>query len=163
MLPEPGLKLELFVAPPRRVCMDLILKQCIETGAWAIHTFVAERSVALPVKKSIEQRWRKLMIEACKQSGNPFFPEINLPVSFKDAVDRVGRNGMKAYFGTPGRGKRELPCPPARVAWFVGPEGGFTSEEEDFMAKHGFTGLNIGRWTMRVETAAVCGTALFLF
>ena len=46
------------------------------------------------------------------------------------------------------------------VAWFVGPEGGFTEEETASMIKAGFQGISIGKWIMRVETAAVVGVAL---
>jgi hypothetical protein len=31
------------------------------------------------------------------------------------------------------------------------------------MLEHGFNKLCIGNWTMRVETAAVCGAAVLLF
>ena len=43
------------------------------------------------------------------------------------------------------------------VAFFVGPEGGFTDAETDAMFAAGAAPLRIGDWTLRVETAAVAG------
>ena len=43
------------------------------------------------------------------------------------------------------------------VAFFVGPEGGFTDAETDAMFAAGAIPLRIGDWTLRVETAAIAG------
>ena len=48
------------------------------------------------------------------------------------------------------------------IAWFIGPEGGFTEAEEKLMRVSGFRGLHFGNWVLRVETAAVCGTAILM-
>ena len=46
------------------------------------------------------------------------------------------------------------------IAWFVGPEGGFTAEEEEYMRNAGFLPLHMQCWVLRAETAAICGLAL---
>ena len=43
------------------------------------------------------------------------------------------------------------------VAFFVGPEGGFTDAEMDALSAAGAVPLRIGAWTLRVETAAAAG------
>ncbi|MBP5182932.1 MAG: RNA methyltransferase [Lentisphaeria bacterium] len=46
------------------------------------------------------------------------------------------------------------------IGWFVGPEGGFTAEEEAQMREHAFRPLHMNGWILRAETAAVCGLAV---
>jgi hypothetical protein len=47
-----------------------------------------------------------------------------------------------------------------RAAWVVGPEGGFTDEEELLMRNSGALPLNLGPWVLRLETAASAGIAV---
>lgn len=41
----------------------------------------------------------------------------------------------------------------------VGPEGGWTPEEEDILHQHGFIALKVGQRIMRTETAALATLA----
>ena len=155
----PSRRVHLFIAPPRKAKMDILLKQCAEVGVWSIHPFLCARSVSAPEKDEVRERWQTLLMEGCKQAKNPFLPHIaGLPVPFKTAVDDAVRAGYLGFFGSPrGDGKRSDWSAAADVAWFVGPEGGFTDEEENYLREHGIADLRIGRWVLRVETAAVCG------
>lgn len=68
------------------------------------------------------------------------------------------RRGYRSFFGSP-RGKPGMPelSGITDVAWFVGPEGGFTPEEENHLRGCGAADLRLGPWVLRVETAAVGG------
>ena len=46
------------------------------------------------------------------------------------------------------------------IAWIVGPEGGFSKVEEEFLVAEGIRPLAIGQTIMRVETAAIVGAAM---
>jgi len=158
----PGLTL--FLAPPRHQLMDSLLKQCAEAGVRSIVPFISERTVSVPEKDSVLARWEKILAEGCKQSGNPYFPEIILPVTFEKALDVFKEGNMSGFFGSIGSASDNAVLPDsADIAWFTGPEGGFTPKEEDSMLSSGIKPLNIGRWTMRAETAAVCGAVLILY
>ena len=161
-LPPPR-RLHLFIVPPKKAKMDTLLKQCAEVGVWSIHPFLSARSVSTPEKDEVVEHWQTLLLEGCKQAKNPFLPQVaGLPVSFKQAVETVSRQGYRGFFGSP-RGPEGRPdlTGVADVAWLVGPEGGFTAEEEDSLRAAGIAELRLGRWVLRVETAAVCGS-LFL-
>lgn len=179
----PNTRVHLFAASPRRQKMDQLITQCTEIGVWSITPVVTERSVALPHKKNTLARWETLAIEACKQSGNPFLPKINCPLSFEEAVEKVVEQKFNAYFGAvddtdytgngvstgqPPRSSSGVSAPTPNsnlrkdYAWFVGPEGGFTEAEQQLMTTSGFNGLNLGRWIMRTETAAVAGAVMLL-
>ena len=158
--PGPPL-VHMYIAPPRRQKMDQILRQAAELGVWRIVPILCERSVSLPDRDSVNGRWQEVLFEACKQSGNPFLPQVAEPIRFADALTDSAENCAVRFFGS----VAECPAPasvdnPGSAAWFVGPEGGFTEEEERQLLQHGAAGLHFGRWVLRVETAAICGLCL---
>ncbi len=159
-VPEPESRLLLCTAVPRRAKFDVLLKQAAELGVREIRLIECERSVARPEGSD---RWQTLLQEGCKQSGNPFLPEIFPPVRLGAELDRLRNVGALICFGAvrPGdavpAGKfREA----ATYAWLVGPEGGFTPSEEEQMLAAGAVGVNLGPYVLRLETAAVCGLAV---
>lgn len=159
---EPGIKIHLFAASPKRAKMDQLLVQCTEAGVWAIHPVVSRYSVAVPER--VNDRWKSLLREACKQSGNPFLPELFPPCSLNRALEMIKTAAMTAFYGAvKGNNERLRPALGSEVAWLVGPEGGFSAEEERQITGAGAFPLNLGQYVMRVETAAVCGTALLNF
>ena len=155
---EPDFKIHLFVAPPKKNCMDQLLRQCTEAGVWAVHPVICRYSVAVPSK--VSERWNTLLQEACKQSGNLFVPVLHEPVSLNVALDEIKNAGMSSFYGAvASESKQMLSLGGGEVAWLVGPEGGFSDEEIKQIADSGASPLNLGPCIMRVETAAVCGVS----
>ena len=153
--------LHLYIAPPRRQKMDQILRQAAELGVWRIVPMTTERSVSLPDSDSINGRWKEVLFEACKQSGNPYLPQVAEPLKFADALSDSAMNCQIRFFGSvQQRQTGTAVSKPDSAAWFIGPEGGFSETEEDQMLKQGIQPLHFGNWTLRVETAAVCGLCL---
>ena len=163
--PEPEVKLHLYLVVPKKQKMDQLLKQCAEIGVWSITPMTSARSVAMASGEGASERWESLLLEGCKQSHNPFIPLVGDVTKFGDAAKAVAAQPVTPFFGAPDARitGAEIVKSGNDVAWFVGPEGGFAPEEEKLMLEHGFNKLCIGNWTMRVETAAVCGAAILLF
>ena len=160
--PEPEIKIHLFVAVPKRAKMDQLLRQCTEAGVWAVHPILTKYSVAVPDK--ISDRWHVLLQEACKQAGNMFIPKIYTPCYLAEALDEIKDGKMSAFYGAVSSNNEKLRhTSSSDIAWLVGPEGGFSDEEEQKMLSSGVAPLNIGPYIMRVETAAVCGVSLLNF
>lgn len=155
-VPEPARKLHLFCAVPRRARFDLLLKQAAELGVWSIRLLSCTRSVAKPEGS---ERWKLLLQEGCKQSGNPFLPRIASPVPLAVALEELRCDGASGFFGVV-RSAESAAAVGGDLAWFVGPEGGFTDEEESEMREFGVRALNLGPYVLRLETAAVCGLAV---
>ena len=55
------------------------------------------------------------------------------------------------------RGKKE---PPSSVIILVGPEGGWTDKEEEYILSHGFEAVSLGKQILRAETAALSSLAM---
>ena len=158
----PKKRIHLFTALPRKHRMDNMLAQCTETGMWALHPIITERSIVVPKKENMVNKWKEKVIEACKQAQNPFVPEIYNPLKLKEALALIKKNKICSYYGatdndelTEAENKRD-----SDIAWFVGPEGGFTDIEEQILRENGVNSLSLGSWIMRVETAALAGVLL---
>ncbi len=169
----PNTKMHLLVAAPRRNQMDQILRQAAEVGVWSIRVVIAERSVANPDDKNLSRRASPILKEACKQAHNPFMPQMKPPLRLRQLEDEVKAMGRAFYGSVPpdeevkdpeGGMSCELRIPQGirDICWIVGPEGGFSPEEESSLAGCGATPLCIGRHVMRVETAAIAGCVLLL-
>ncbi len=153
----PAHRLHLYFAPPKKQKLDMLLKQAVELGVYALVPVLCERSVVLPGESSVAGRWMDLLFEACKQSGNPFLPAVASPMPFAAALGRARETCGVLITGSNRAGVFPELGTASDVAFFVGPEGGFTDAETEAMFAAGAAPLMIGDWTLRVETAAVAG------
>ncbi|OGV70963.1 MAG: hypothetical protein A3K19_05565 [Lentisphaerae bacterium RIFOXYB12_FULL_65_16] len=151
----PRTRLRLCVAVPRGKLMGRVIQDAMELGVWRVTPLICRYSVAKPESSGAIESWRRDAVEAAKQSGNVFVPQLEPPQSFTAALAAGTGTG---YFGavpvesvtptpagaTPGTGEIEL---------WIGPEGGFSDEESAALRQRGYTALTVGEWTLRVETA----------
>ena len=153
----PARRLHLYFAPPKKQKLDILLKQAVELGVHALVPVLCERSVVQPGETSVSGRWMDLLFEACKQSGNPFLPVVSGPLPFAAALAHARETCGALVVGSNRTGVFPELGAVSDVAFFVGPEGGFTDAETDAMSAAGAIPLRIGDWTLRVETAAIAG------
>ena len=149
-------ELHLVFALPRKNQLDLLLKQAAELGVAELHPVQFQRSVSQAESKD---RWVTLLEEACKQSKNPFLPKIHKVSKLDAKLDELDGRGIPVVFGAI-RSASVKGNLTDRAAWVVGPEGGFTEEEETLMRQRGALPLNLGPWVLRLETAACAGIAV---
>ncbi len=156
-VPPPARHLHLYFAPPKKQKLDALLKQAVELGVYELVPVLCERSIVQPGENSVAGRWMDLHFEACKQSGNPFLPEVANPIPFTAALARARKTCGALITGSNRTGVFPDLGTASDIAFFVGPEGGFTDAETDAMFAAGAVPLRIGDWTLRVETAAIAG------
>ena len=117
------------------------------------------RSVENRVRDNTIDKARKRAREACKQSGNAWFPEIDAPTD----LDQLGNACPDVrWFLADARGEG-LPTLGAQdaVAWLIGPEGGFTHEEcAELERDLGAMRVALGRHVLRYETAAIAASVV---
>ena len=153
---EPVRKHRLYCAVAKRNKFEGLLKQCAELGVWSIVPVKFERSVADGDRSG--GRWQVLLREGCKQSKNPFLPEIREPVCLEEALCEMKK--YHSFYGGIGEASGETADDGRDAAFLVGPEGGFTDRELDAIRASGVKPLNLGPYVLRLETAAVCGMAV---
>lgn len=153
--------------------METILQKAAEFG---VTEFIPVRSNrSLP---SLEDRmgrrldrWKRIAREAVKQSKGFRAPEIREAMSLKEFLQREETGRKFAFTERPARLLRDALHEDSRgfsrgrppsVSLLVGPEGGWTKEEEDDIIKHGYETVSLGRFILRAETAAVAAVACLM-
>jgi 16S rRNA (uracil1498-N3)-methyltransferase len=168
--PESVLHLTLAVALLKGEKFDLVVQKATELGVGRIVPVVTkladvrvrdERDGARRVA-----RWRRIALEACKQSGRARVPEISAPVGFEEVVESASNAGeWRVLFAERGgqslsEAIAKLPARPLAVTALVGSEGGWTDEELALCRAAGWSIITLGGRTLRAETAAIAVTAL---
>jgi 16S rRNA (uracil1498-N3)-methyltransferase len=168
-------------ALPKGATMDDIIRQATEVGAARIIPVLSERTqVHLDgdrADKKIE-KWRTGAIEAAKQCGNPWLPEIAPLTKFDEflrwsplstaaigggvetdahplklvASLHAGTTTLKKALGTYTAKHGHAP---KSVVWLVGPEGDFSPAEMTAAITAGFTPVTLGPLVLRSDTAAI--------
>lgn len=163
-VPPPENPVRLYVAPPKSRNMDIVLKSATELGVTTISPILCKYGVSR-TECSTKESWEIQLITAVKQSANPWLPQLTPVQTFDDALKGASANG---FFGAVPRSsdpKAILPWerPEGETSLWIGPEGGFSQEEESSLREHGLTPLTVGKWILRVETAVSALTACLMF
>lgn len=150
----PRIRIRMYIAPPKGRNMDLLLKEATELGVSRITPIICKYSVSKPDEN--KANWRQHLIAACKQSRNPWLPQLDAPISFQTAIEQGNELN---FLGAVPRDGINAQLPPVENAYaqgaalWVGPEGGFAPEEEDALFNKNAIPLTVGNWILRVETA----------
>jgi 16S rRNA (uracil1498-N3)-methyltransferase len=159
--PESQLQLNLCVALLKGEKFDLVVQKATELGVSSITPLIT-RYADIHLRDESDAakrvaRWQRITLEAAKQCGRAFVPEISWPVEFDAALRVEGAGVMLSERG--GEGFENLPVTRAITA-LVGSEGGWSDEEIDRARARGFQVVTLGGRTLRAETAAITVTAL---
>jgi 16S rRNA (uracil1498-N3)-methyltransferase len=117
------------------------------------------------VDKKLE-RWTRIAREAAKQSGNTRIPNILPPKPLGEML-KEDVDGLKMFLNERGgtylkdvlmarrNPTKKTQGTPSSVRVLVGPEGGWTEQEEHDILDHGYRAISLGAQTLRAETAAI--------
>jgi len=135
--------------------MDLIVRQATELGVRKFVPVISERSFQKEesiLKRS--EKWRKIVIEAMKQTKRPIPMEISRPVKLSDLEPSAEENILLDNFYE-GIKPKDLNLNARTFSVVVGPEGGFSHREGEYLREKGFKSVLLEPYTLRTETAAV--------
>jgi 16S rRNA (uracil1498-N3)-methyltransferase len=145
---------------------DWLIEKCTELGVPELFPILTERSVVRPARGRAE-RWRRLSIEAAKQSQQAWLPTIHPPCPLASVLEQAGRFDA-AWIALPTAATElseavgRLPGETRSVMLLIGPEGGFSAEELTSAERAGLMGVRLGGTILRVETAAIAAAAVVL-
>ncbi|MDX1388811.1 MAG: RsmE family RNA methyltransferase, partial [Acidobacteriota bacterium] len=129
-----------------------------------VRLFAAKRSENARGASGRLDRWHRIALEACKQSGRRVVPEVRVdhdlpgPPGVRAAGWVLDPHGEAVPVGEALAG----PAPPAGVAIVIGPEGGLESSEVARLVERGWRRVHLGPRVLRTETAGVVAAALAL-
>ncbi len=148
---------------------DLVIQKAVEIGITAIVPLMTERSVPHIEGKEGKKlaRWRKIALEASKQSLRSQIPGIAMPCDFYSFI--AGIQAGDKFIAHPGDDAAELKelmkttVRADTITLLIGPEGGFSEKEVGAALAAGFKAFRVGTNCMRAETAAIVLPAIFMY
>ncbi|MCQ2978181.1 MAG: 16S rRNA (uracil(1498)-N(3))-methyltransferase [Clostridia bacterium] len=159
--------------------MDNIIQKSTELGITnIIPTETKFTVVKLSDEKSDKKidRWNKIAKEAAKQSERGMMPLVKSPMTFKKAIDECIENesltmvcygredhyNLKNFFNDNNVNKDNIKNIKS-ISFFIGPEGGFSTEEIDYAKEKGATIVSLGDRILRTETASIAMLSMLCY
>jgi 16S rRNA (uracil1498-N3)-methyltransferase len=141
--------------------MDLVVQKAVELGVESFVPVCCDRSqFGLSRATARANHWTRLARQALKQCHRAWAMDVAPAASLVDLLAGVGPDrGVVAH--SAGVGIGSLDVTPDCVL-LVGPEGGFTVEEDTIIDKARWCRLCLGPHVLRAETAAIAGSAVVL-
>ncbi|RMD58354.1 16S rRNA (uracil(1498)-N(3))-methyltransferase [Candidatus Woesearchaeota archaeon] len=153
-LPEPGASITLATAVPKGKRADFLVEKVSELGVSRIIPIIYARSSVIPRDAKIE-RLRKIATEACAQSGRSTIPEIEKPITFAQALEKVREYNKAFLCHLSGELLQKAYHDETSIIIFIGPEGDFAPSELEAAQEAGIVKVRLGSTIQRVETAAI--------
>jgi 16S rRNA (uracil1498-N3)-methyltransferase len=161
-------RITLGQAIPKGKNMDLIVQKAVEIGAAEIVPILSDRTVVRLDEESAaskRDKWQSVAIEAAKQSGQNWLPEVQMPQPLPHFFqsnrrfdlqligslqsDAVHLKKILEEFSARNEDR------PTSVLMLVGPEGDFTPAELSLARSQGCRPITLGPIVLRVETASI--------
>jgi 16S rRNA (uracil1498-N3)-methyltransferase len=137
-------------------------EKAVELGVTLIVPLDTARSVTVAsrLRETHTARLRRVVLEATKQSGSAWAPEVRTPIALSEFIaDPIKGTG---WLADPAGEVPPASLDDAPLAVLIGPEGGFTAEERSAILSSGYRPVVLGSNTLRFETAALAAAAAVL-
>lgn len=170
--------IHIAIAPTKNIDrLEWMIEKCTEMGVDEITPLLCRHSERKTVN---EERLKKIMVAAAKQSLKTTFPRLNPLTPFAQLAENASEEGrfiahcmteeeaenlQAAYKPTEGKNALwQLIRRGERTLVLIGPEGDFSPEEVAQAVRAGFIPCSLGKARLRTETAGVfaCNTAVLL-
>ena len=151
-------------ALPEGSKMDTIIEKAVELGAMTIQPLAAQRCVVKLSPERVTRRqshWQGIIVAACEQSGRNRLTNL---AELADFDDWIAQQDMHRRILLSPRAEQSLSDwarhhPPQAVTLVIGPEGGFTENEEYAARANGVLTVSAGMRVLRTETAGPAALA----
>jgi 16S rRNA (uracil1498-N3)-methyltransferase len=152
--------------------MEWAIEKVTELGVSRITPILARRTekhLAQSSAKRVE-RWRRIALEASKQSRRTTIPEIANPAALQSAIELESTTAIRILLSETEQattlsaalesslGISEAARQETAIA--IGPEGGWTHEEISLFIQHQWQPVTLGSRILRAETAAIAAIAI---
>jgi 16S rRNA (uracil1498-N3)-methyltransferase len=172
----PSVRVTLIQAVPRGKIMESIIQKAAELGAARVVPLLSER-VAMRLSggqaRDKAEKWRQCAVEAIKQCGQPWLPEVEEPLTLPALLAKGASFDLALAGSLQGDGRHprryfeeyqaQHGRRPQTVGAWIGPEGDFTAGELDMIRAAGARPMDLGPLVLRSETAALCALAVIQY
>ncbi len=170
---EPRSKITLYQSVLKTNKFELVLQKGTELGVSVFSpTYFSRSNAAFKATQQTNmrtERWQKIIREAAEQSGRGRLPLLNKPTEFKHVTKNL--NGLSII---PFEHESDTTLREILINWscdrnsnninvFIGPEGGFTSDEIEHARDNGIIPVTLGPRILRSETAGLITSGIILY
>ena len=134
--------------------IDFILQKATELGVTVFLPFISERSLQIKPSGSKIKRWEKIIIEAVRQSGRLWIPEVYEAEVLSEIAKKDYSLKIAASIDGDSPDK-VLSKKTNEVLIIVGPEGDFSPLEYKELKASGFKFIKLSPYILRTETTAI--------
>jgi 16S rRNA (uracil1498-N3)-methyltransferase len=174
---DAALPLHLLLAVFKFDHMEWAIEKATELGIARITPILARRTEKHLAQTALKrsERWRRIALEASKQSRRTTIPEVADPIALKPALEQekspirilLSETEQQTTLTTALTNSvrptgYESVALNAQVthAIAIGPEGGWTPEEISLFTQHQWQPVTVGPRILRAETAAIAAIAI---
>ncbi len=150
-----------FIKPNR---LEILLEKGCELGI--ARFFLVKTRYSNYFSPNVD-RFHKILRQAVKQSQQLYLPQIRLFESMNQFQDQLNNATLRLVATDPGKPSllSELEASlrmgqTERILLFIGPEGGFSTDELKWFTNHGFLPVSLGSNRLRTETAGIAGASI---
>jgi 16S rRNA (uracil1498-N3)-methyltransferase len=120
-----------------------------------------EKHLASAAAKRVE-RWRRIALEAAKQSRRSDLPQVDDPLPLKQALAEIKAPAKLLLAETEQENSiaAAMKDVTGEIALAIGPEGGWTAEEMTLFSENGWRHVTLGPRILRAETAAIAALSI---
>ena len=151
---------------------EFVLQKGVELGVMRFVPLVTDRvrgAGPTGASDSRRARWERIVQEAAEQSGRVRVPDVVSPVTLEDAFEDPPAGlfivpwegetllSLRSVLREPGHG------PVDNVCVLIGPKGGLTESEIEFLRTRGALIVTLGARVLRAETAAIATISAILY
>lgn len=165
-------KIYLFQGLPKSDKMEMIVQKAVELGVYEIIPVATKRAVVkLDDKKAAKkvERWNSISEGGAKQSGRNVIPKVQNVMSYKEAMQYAKKLDVVLIPYELAEGMDETRQiieaiqPGQSVGIFIGPEGGFETEEVEYAISQGAKAITLGKRILRTETAGLTTLSILMY
>lgn len=157
---EVAIRIEIASAVPKGDRLDFLIEKLTELGCADFVPLSTARSIVRVDAEKVD-KMRRMVVEASKQCGRNRLMRIRAPLRFSAYLADCTATHRRIALTSPGE-----PLVPdgissgESVAVLIGPEGGWSPEEEGLALESGWRTASLGSRILRMETAALLAVGL---
>jgi 16S rRNA (uracil1498-N3)-methyltransferase len=143
--------------------MHVIIQKLTELGVQTLHVFPSRHSPGNISSQKLP-RWKRISLEAAKQSGRPhpmdIYIHMNWPLTSTASTGtsiQLSQNARDPLSTVLNNTEKKGP-----ITLWVGPEGGWSADETHLLTTLKAHGAHMGSYILKAETAAIAAASIAL-
>ncbi len=142
---------------------EWIIQKSVELGVTELVPVVSNRCVVKNISPAKLERYQQIIKESAEQCGASTLPLIHPPKDFNGIVTELKKVSDLKLIAW-----EEITTPlindfkGSTTHLFIGPEGGYESEEINLAQANGFVAVSLGSRILRAETASIASLSVLL-